>query len=394
MVASISNHPLAQRAFWSHPSFNPSFPGFNMSSEESPSISPQPTYSYPLATSPDIIRSSQKDIFLTTSLHTQITTILRNLYGVRFVHAHASSLDALSKFVYFSLTTLLGNRTLGEEYCDVIQIESDTGRLPEVARRAGYILSVVGAPWAAEKILPALRKRVRRRLERDVQRSQARKLTHTKAYKLKSYILEHLNEITSPSWLYALSLATFYFSGAYYHLSKRLWGLRYVFTRRIGENEKRVGYEVLGVLMILQMVVQGALHVRNNLQARAAAPSTAVLGHGVELPLSNPESGDLLMDAPIAHHTSSSVSATTHTPVLPNSQPRYHLEDPEVMAWIPTPQQRKCTLCLEPMRDPSVTTCGHVFCWTCIQDWVREKAECPLCRQSVRAQKVIPLRGG
>jgi peroxin-10 len=390
----MSNHPPEHCP---SPSLSLFYSTSAMASEDGTTASVQPTYTYPLATSPDVIRSSQKDVFLTTSLHTQITNILRSLYGVRFVHSHSNSLDALSKLFYLSLTTLLGNRTLGEEYCDVIQIESDTGKLPEIARRAGYILSVVGAPWAAEKILPALRKRVRVKLERDVQRNQARKLTHFRAHKIKAYILEHLNEITSPSWIYALSLATFYFSGAYYHLSKRLWGLRYVFTKRIGENEKRAGYEVLGVLMVLQMVVQGALHVRNTLESSRSisvgGPTTAMLGNGVELSLSNPDPSDLLLDAPVAYHTSSSLSATTHTPILPNSQPRYDLSDPEVMVWIATPQQRKCTLCLEPMRDPSVTTCGHVFCWTCIQDWVQEKAECPLCRQSVRAQKVLPLRG-
>src|SRR6266498_80749 len=101
---------------------------FNMTSEGNLSPSSQPTYYFPLATSPDVIRSSQKDIFVETSLHTQITNILRSLYGVRFVHSHSASLDALSKLLYLSLTTLVGNRTLGEEYCDVVQIESDTGK--------------------------------------------------------------------------------------------------------------------------------------------------------------------------------------------------------------------------------------------------------------------------
>ena len=86
------------------------------------------------------------------------------------------------------------------------------------------------------------------------------------------------------------------------------------------------------------------------------------------------------------------LSKMTNTP-LPQNNHRYDLSDPEVMQWIDGKQQRKCTLCLEPMKDPSVTTCGHVFCWTCVTDWLREQPMCPLCRQNALVQHVLPLRG-
>lgn len=101
----------------------------------------------------------------------------------------------------------------------------------------------------------------------------------------------------------------------------------------------------------------------------------------------------LLQSAPAHHDIKKRVERATHTPILDAEKPRYHLKDSNMMAWIQGKQQRKCTLCLEEMRDPSVTTCGHVFCWTCIGDWIREKPECPLCRQSVMAQHVLVLRG-
>ena len=78
--------------------------------------------------------------------------------------------------------------------------------------------------------------------------------------------------------IYAISLAAFYFSGAYYHLGKRLWGLRYIFTRKVEESEQRVGYEVLGVLLVLQMAVQGYLHLQNTVSVAnvgSAAGSSA-----------------------------------------------------------------------------------------------------------------------
>lgn len=37
---------------------------------------------------------------------------------------------------------------------------------------------------------------------------------------------------------------------------------------------------------------------------------------------------------------------------------------------------RNCTLCLEERTDSCSTECGHLFCWSCIVGWGREKA-CP-----------------
>lgn len=34
---------------------------------------------------------------------------------------------------------------------------------------------------------------------------------------------------------------------------------------------------------------------------------------------------------------------------------------------------RNCTLCLEERTDSCSTDCGHLFCWSCIVGWGREK---------------------
>ena len=370
-----------------------------------PNVNSKNSFKYPFAAAPDIIRSNQKDTYFQGVLLEQLSTILRNLYGARFVHTHTSEARTFTELLYLGLTTLIGNRTLGEEYCDIIQTEADTLRLPSIYRRAGYILSSILLPYGLTRFLPGFRQRLKQKLESNLRRTAKRPPGISS--RAQSYILSHIDTLTSPSPVYALSLATFYFSGAYYHLGKRLFGLRYIFTRRIPPSEQRIGYEVLGVLLVLQMAMQGWLHLHQTLRggapppltanAGSAAGASAVLDGGVEVSL-NPDvytsENVLLFESTTAsqHHPSAaSIEKSTHTPAL--DRPRYHLTEAQTMQWIQGRQQRKCTLCLEEMRDPSVTTCGHVFCWTCIGDWVREKPECPLCRQVVLGQHVLPLRG-
>jgi len=364
---------------------------------------------YPFAASPDVIRSHQKDQYFQAVLLQQLSDIARNLKGVRFSHNYTSELKAAADLFYLGLTRLVGNRTLGEEYCDIVQVEEETRRLPDVYRRSGYIVATILLPYGLNKVLPAFRRRVRAKLEAALRKMSTSKNKESTGVveKVQRYVLANLDTITSPSSVYAVNLAIFYFSGAYYQLSKRLWGLRYSFTRNVEATGQRVGYEVLGVLLVLQLSVQAWMHLQDTYKSGGAEEggianpgammgATAMVGQGVEVsldPQAYASNNALLIesDSPYSETNKSAIQKVTHTPVL--SGPRYELEEKDVMAWISSKQQRKCTLCLEPMKDPSVTTCGHCFCWTCIGDWVREKPECPLCRQNVLVQHILPLRG-
>lgn len=354
-----------------------------------------PDYAYPFAAAPDIIRSNQKDAYLQGVLLEQLSTILRRLYGSRFSQTYNSEARTFTDLLYLVLTTFIGNRTLGEEYCDVYQIQSQTRRLPAIGRRTGYVLSAVLLPYTLSKLLPSLRIRIRLKIESNL--GQAPKSSRASLYyRFQYYLLENLSTITSISTspLYAILLADFYFTGSYYHLSKRLFGLRYIFSKRLAPPEQRVGYEVLGVLLVLQIAVQAYLHVQNTITTVLPTEgSSTFLDDGVEIGLQshqgNQQANDLLEPPKSTEKADTSrdrISVITHTPLPPSSLPRYDLSDPSCLAWLQPKQQRKCTLCLEQMKDPSSTTCGHTFCFTCILDWLGEKQECPLCRQRVLSQ--------
>lgn len=373
------------------------------------------SYDYPWAGAPDIIRAHQKDAHFQSVLLHHLSTIIRSIYGARTAHKWDNETRTFTELLYLSLSTLIGNRTLGEEYTDIQQVDSSSHHLPYLVQRSGYIVSAVLAPYALHRVLPPFRQRLRSKLGTSLRQTQhgasISKLVKAKqnpawVTSLQSYVLTNLDTITSPQLIHAASLAVFYFTGAYYHFSKRLWGLRYVFTRKVEPSDQRVGYEVLGVLLVLQMTVQAYLHAQSTYQSATTSSNTSsaiidssVLSSTFDDADEEPTiSAPLLVDAEAPRATDPAAIKThlatiTNTPIEPAGEPRYDLENEEVMQWIPAGQQRKCTLCLEPMKDPSVTTCGHAFCWTCITDWLREQPMCPLCRQSALVQHVLPLRG-
>jgi E3 ubiquitin-protein ligase RNF5 len=51
-----------------------------------------------------------------------------------------------------------------------------------------------------------------------------------------------------------------------------------------------------------------------------------------------------------------------------------------------------CNICLDAVKDPVVTPCGHLYCWPCLFRWLKtHHTTCPVCKSGVTQDNIIPI---
>lgn len=144
----------------------------------------------------------------------------------------------------FCYTCYLGYQTLGEEYVNIVQVDSTKKRVPSFLRRAAFISLHTVVPYYLEKGLLHLEHELQLEADgaRTLQSNPA--LGFSSRTLIRNWIQRQVRELTEQQkktalqivyvlkqfipLLHRLHLAVFYIHGTFYHLSKRIAGIRYV----------------------------------------------------------------------------------------------------------------------------------------------------------------------
>lgn len=139
--------------------------------------------------------------------------------------AHQKEANVLSIMVYYSLSTLLGRQTLGEEYCDIMQVDGKRIIPPSILQRSSLVALTVLAPYLGELLSVYIERFLRPRVQtlsgKEPIKEETRKKCAAWFAKLRSFL--HVVQ--------SVHMAAFYLHGVYYHIPKRLVDIKMVRSR-------------------------------------------------------------------------------------------------------------------------------------------------------------------
>ncbi|GMS90349.1 hypothetical protein PENTCL1PPCAC_12524 [Pristionchus entomophagus] len=296
----------------------------------------------------EIVRAQRRDEEATQQLEGRLSSILNQVLSHREWMRAVPYLAAASKTLYYSATLLSGSQTLGEEYVRLMESSSPHPSTPHWMRRALFVFLHVYAPLFVDRAL-ARAERVLQSpdTERfagvDIRRNRVARATFTR-------IVQWLRHSFSSS-LSRVHMATFYIFGAYYQLSRRMAGIRFVSFSPNSDLKALKVYRWLGYVTLAEVALSIILW--------AVAESAKA-------------------DERRAEKKRGGVRST-----VDEEEEEQDEENEKYPA---------CALCAS-ARPPACPPCGHVACWTCLAQIATsdDGPRCPHCRSPFKPQQLVPL---
>lgn len=285
----------------------------------------------PYAHPADIVRSHQKDEQWQGELRRLAAGAAEELLGHRRAGELQAAVALAADFGYGLATAVLSGRTLGEEYSELLVVQSAARGLQPASRRR-RLMALLMALLPPVFLMIQSAAAGRRRANRPGDAITAMQgLTEALPLILRCH------------------LAMFYIWGTFRNLSDRILGLR---PLSLSERPYRsFTYVPLGLLLLSQLLGQGL--------------ATWIAWRRRRQPAAEPTIAERVMPSFGAGASSSGVAAGIRQPM--------------------------CRICMCPAECATSTPCGHLFCWYCIASWCAMRASCPLCRAAAPPQQLLPL---
>jgi len=282
----------------------------------------------------ELLRAGQKDETYLAWLRGAVGEVGLGLVGPQLWARHGWLVDPLTRAVYLGLTTLAACQTLGEEYCGLVMVEGGSSASPSLPRPSTRLLLLLlhtAGPVLARLALTRARALVEKQPAL-LPSARARLLGLLSVLQQAAPLLGQLHTVL------------FYLRGGQYHPAHRLAGISYLTLSSPGHQAAGTvrAFRMLGLVALANLVL-GIL--------------SSCWEGSVELGLAAGK-GEEGVDGPKAG-------------------------GPE------------CRLCLSEVGSGglgSALSCGHLFCWNCIQAALAHSPACPLCRQPAQPARVIPCR--
>ncbi|KJH53034.1 zinc finger, C3HC4 type [Dictyocaulus viviparus] len=306
-----------------------------------------PMQSY-IAEVSEMVRAQRRDEEEIDSLRDRISWVVKELLGQRAWIQVYPYIRPLAMVAYYSCTTLAGVQTLGEEYVKIFATHSTFQTIPSFETRFLFVFFHAIAPLLTQLSIQKAQRVLAHPSTSSFMGVSIK--NNPKARKSFENLLEWIR--SGIPHLHRIHLAFFYIFGAYYNISRRLTGIRFLSLSPQSNLKALKIYRFLGYLTLAHTAVS-LIPLLASFVAKRTSQAT------------------------IANETKQ--NGTIQKGISEEFDDFPH-------AWF------HCPLCLE-YRSPSAIFCGHLFCWKCIHEHAlsEDVPRCPICRAPYKPSQVVPL---